>query len=666
MSFSQPTVHCNKVLIIDDDPKQIFVVSRILAKHGYMVEEAHSGEQGLEKAKQSSPDLILLDVVMPVMDGFETCRRIKSDHHLKEILLILLSSQKKSSEYRTQGLDAGADGFITRPFNSAEFVSRIKSMMRIKAVEKKLRVQHQWLRVTMSSIGDALIATDTQKRILFMNNAAESLTGYTAEEARFKSAEDICRIVNEMTGRPVKNPIEKVLQEGRVIAMDDNVGLIGRDRKVIPISDCAAPICNDDGKIIGSVLIFRDITESKAKMDKERQAFEKRLHQAQKMEAIGNLAGGIAHDFNNILSCILGYAELALDDMENTAFLKEYLTEIFTAGQRARELIKQILTFARRSDEELKPIAVDIIAKEVLKFIRSSIPSNIEIRRNIASSSLINGNPTQIHQILMNLCANAAHAMENHGGVLSISLTDVIVDGFSHQAESGLKPGNYIQLKISDTGVGIPPEIIDSVFEPYFTTKKKEEGTGMGLAVVHSIVESYGGNITVRSRLSKGTVFTIHLPVCKKGSLEHKHDTENPQRGSERILLIDDEVQIVKIGKKILERLGYLVHTSTSSVNALKLFRLQPDHFDLVITDMAMPHITGDELAAEFLKIRSDIPIILCTGYSKKLSNANWADAGIKALINKPFTKADMSDTVRRVLDQAKVKREDKVADLSH
>jgi signal transduction histidine kinase/CheY-like chemotaxis protein len=414
---------------------------------------------------------------------------------------------------------------------------------------------------------------------------------------------------------------------------------------IIHVNMSAAIYKDQNGNPIGSVINLRDITEQKK--------LEAQLQQTQKMDSIGHLAGGIAHDFNNILSSIIGYTELAIDDVEKGTLLENNLQEVYTAGKRARDLIKQILAFARQSDEELKPTRVDKIAIEVLKFIRSTIPTTIEIRQKIESESLIMGSPTQVHQFFMNLCTNAAQAMEDTGGILEVGLVDVELDDNSPLIQSGLKPGHYLKATVSDTGPGIAPDIIDSIFEPYFTTKGIGEGTGMGLAMVHGIVEGYGGKITVETELGEGSVFSIYLPITKKRYYRPYEEKDLPL-GTERILLVDDELPIAKMGSQILERLGYQVSVRTSSVEALELFRSRPNDFDLIITDMTMPNMTGDVLAMELIALRSDMPVILCTGYSKKISDEKALQIGIKAFAYKPMVKADLAKTVRKVLDEAK------------
>jgi signal transduction histidine kinase/CheY-like chemotaxis protein len=414
-----------------------------------------------------------------------------------------------------------------------------------------------------------------------------------------------------------------------------------------------SPLKDKQGNVIASLVSFSDITGRK-QAEEMRLRLEEDLRQGQRMESIGTLAGGIAHDFNNILSSIIGFTELSLDGATKGTPLENNLQEVYTAGMRARDLVKQILAFARQSDEERKPIQVDTIAKEVLKLIRSTIPTTIEIRENIESHSVIMGNPSQVHQLFMNLCTNAAQAMEDDGGTLEVGLTDAEHNDPSPLPQSGFKSGNYLKATVSDTGPGISADIIDSIFEPYFSTKGVGEGTGMGLALVHGIVESYGGKITVDSKLGKGTVFSIYLPIAKISEDHRPYEKEKPPSGTESILFVDDELPIANMGSQLLERLGYRVTVRTSSVEALELFRSKPDDFDLVITDMTMPNMSGDQLGVELMKMRSDIPVILCTGYSNKISEEIAKEIGIKAFAYKPIVKADLAETVRKVLNEAK------------
>jgi len=387
---------------------------------------------------------------------------------------------------------------------------------------------------------------------------------------------------------------------------------------------------------------------------------EAQLFQAQKMEAIGTLAGGIAHDFNNILTSVLGYTQLAEGEVPKGSQAERDLQEVVRAGRRARDLVSQILTFSRQTQQELKPLDPVPIIKEVMKLLRASIPATIEIRQRIEKTGAnVLADPTQIHQILINLCTNAAHAMTETGGVLEVALTKVALDSVFASRHPEVAPGDYLLLAVTDTGHGIAPAIMDRIFDPFFTTKKRGEGTGMGLAVVHGIVRSCGGAITVYSEAGKGTTFKVFFPCCT-GDADCERAVEMVvAKGNERILFVDDEPSIVTMGKRMLERLGYSVMSTTSSVEALDLFRDGSGDFDLVITDLTMPKMTGEQLAAELIQIRQDIPIIVCTGYSSTLGECSEAEHGIRAVVTKPLITHEIARTIRDVLDEGAYRREE-------
>ena len=390
--------------------------------------------------------------------------------------------------------------------------------------------------------------------------------------------------------------------------------------------------------------VLRDTTDLKK--------LEIQLQQAQKMEAIGTLAGGIAHDFNNILGGIIGYAELAKMKAPEDSNVIAYLDKMIKSSDRAADLIKQILTLSRQHKQKQRPVQVRHIVKEALDLLRATLPSTIEIRKDLAKDAgVVNADPTQMHQVIMNLATNAGHAMQENGGVLEITLANVELDDLSAEKHLDRAAGSYLRLTVSDTGHGMTSETVKRIFDPYFTTKDTGEGTGLGLSVAHGIVKTHGGTITVYSEPGKGTTFHVYLPLILDEEREEKESEEPLPTGTERILFIDDEEVLLEIGSQILEQLGYKVVTEKSSVQALELFRAEPDRFDLVITDMTMPHMTGDKLARELMTIRSNIPVILCTGHSRLVSEEKAQEIGIKAFVMKPLVMRNLAETVRKALD---------------
>jgi len=402
----------------------------------------------------------------------------------------------------------------------------------------------------------------------------------------------------------------------------------------------------------------KEIAE-RLRMDEEKKHLEKRLLQSQKMEAIGTLAGGIAHDFNNILSAIIGYTEIVLQYIPQSSHSHSNLKKVLKASDRAKDLVKQILTFSRQSEIQPKPIQVKPIVKEALKLLRASLPATIEIKQNLQSFSEVMADPTQIHQVLMNLCTNASHAMRKKGGRLMVSLKEETLDTDFAIGHPDITPGRFLKLTVTDSGHGISSKNIDRIFDPFFTTKTKGEGTGMGLAVVHGIITGHGGALTVKSEIDKGSTFDIYLPIIESDDAV-AIDTEKPlSLGNERILFVDDEDFQIDLGRQMLERLGYHVVTRTDGREALELFRERPDDFDLIITDMTMPNMTGDELGKNIISLRPDFPIIICTGYSQHISEEKAKALGIKGFIMKPIIMKDLAHIVRNVLDLNKNKKLD-------
>jgi CheY-like chemotaxis protein len=370
------------------------------------------------------------------------------------------------------------------------------------------------------------------------------------------------------------------------------------------------------------------------------------------MEAIGTLAGGIAHDFNNILGVIFGYAELAVEEVPPDSRSCKSVKRIIKAADKAKDLVQQILIFSRQVEQKQKPLRIAPIIKEAMKLLRSTLPSTIDFRINIgAEQSVVMADPTQIQQVVMNLCVNAGHAMRETGGILSITLEETRLDA-DEAADKEINPGPYVLLSVKDTGHGIREDILKRIFDPYFTTKEKEEGTGLGLAVVHGIIKKHEGDISVTSVPAQGTVFEVFLPCVEDEAEEPVEELTPVPGGSERILFIDDEQVLVEIARRMLEKLGYRVDARTGSVEAVEAFRNHPEAFDLVITDQTMPNMTGLQLVEEMRNIRPDIPIILCTGFSDVISKENYRSYGIDGFVLKPIIKREIATAIRSVLEK--------------
>jgi len=506
-----------------------------------------------------------------------------------------------------------------------------------KRAEEALRESESKFRNLFDSSPQAIALTEIKSgRLVDINNKFCELTKYPKEE--------IIGLNTTEVGFYLEADRSKFLKElqasGEVNGLE--MKFKAKDHSILH-TIMFARIIQIEGKSF-VLTIFHDITEQKR--------LEAQLQQALKMEAIGTLAGGIAHDFNNILGGIIGYTELAQAQIsKDQPAIALDLEKVLEASDRAKELVQQILAFSRQTDQEFKPVKISLIIKEALKLLRASLPTTIEITLNIKNDATIWGEPTQLHQTIMNLCVNAGHAMQATGGLLEVNLAKIELDLDYAEIPPDLKPGQYLKLTVSDTGHGMHPEVLERIFDPFFTTKEKEEGSGMGLAVVHGIVKSHGGTITVDSEPQKGSVFNVFLPVIEERfELEKRLDEPIP-RGTECILFIDDEKILVDVGKRMLESIGYDVVTRTSGIEALELFKVQSDKFDLVITDLTMPKMTGDELAVELLRIKADIPIVLCTGFSAMIDEDKAKAMGARAFVLKPILKRDIAETIRKVLD---------------
>jgi PAS domain S-box-containing protein len=513
-----------------------------------------------------------------------------------------------------------------------------------KKAENKLRESEEKYRKLVTTAPYGIQFTDIEGKIIFSNPAHHKIQGYADGELIGKYIWDL--MADDAHRAQAKLYYQKLVKEQPLPKVYFNRDRT-KDGREIDVQINWDYIYNSKGDFEGIISIISNITNQKS--------LEIRLQEAQKMESIGNLAGGIAHDFNNILFPIIGLTEMLLEDLPPGSHERENAEEIYKAGIRGSDLVKQILAFSRQSEHKLIPTRIQNVLKEVLKLSRASIPSYIEIDQNIQKDcGMVMADPSQIHQIGMNIITNAFHAVEDKGGKISVQLREAILDD-SDIAISNMESGKYAVLSISDTGHGMSEELIGKIFDPYFTTKEQGKGTGLGLAIVYGIIKEHGGHINVHSEVGKGTTFDVYLPIMDVSNSAENGNIDNQlQTGSERILLVDDEPSIANLEKQILERLGYKVTMCVNSLEALEAFKANPHLFDLVLSDMTMPSMTGDQLACKLIAIRPDIPIIICTGFSERLNQEKAEVLGIKGFLMKPVVKSDMAKMVRNVLDDAK------------
>jgi len=927
-------MHKTTVLIVEDEAIVMADLAGKLKQLGYeVVGTAATGEEAIELGVRLLPNVVLMDIWLKgPMDGIEATEVLQSRIDVPVIYLTAHSDAATLDRAKiTQPF-----GYILKPFEERELATTIEMALYKHQSDRQIREHREWLKVTLTSIGDAVIACDTEGRVTFLNPVAESLMGWTTEEAVGLAIQDVFRIINEQTGQPLEEPVSRVLREGRAVALANHAALVTRDGRTIPIEDSAAPILDAMGQVIGAVLVFHEVTEKRRaqetlreseqryrllfdrnpdgvfaldtegrfvlaneacasitgyaveellqmtfsqlcapndlaktvkhfqrclhepqyqqletalirndgqridlwvagdtlvqngkvagvyctakniterkqtekriqtilqrfytvlssvytglllvsdegriefanqafcnlfqlddspeelvgltspemlakistaylspddavarirkiigqdqpiageevamsngrmflrdfipihvdgrsygrlwhhtditernEMEKElrksrdelefrvqertaelqkaydtlqaeteqRRRLEEQLLQSQKMEAVGTLAGGIAHDFNNILAAILGNAELALDDIDKQNPARQNISQILKATHRARDLVNEILTFSRKSGKEHKPIRLTPLVKETFKLLRASLPTTIKMEMHAAATDdVVLANPSQFQQVLMNLGTNAAQAMSD-GGQMEITVLDARFDSVHTIPDPDMRPGDYVELAVRDTGCGMDDEVQKRIFEPFFTTKAMGSGTGLGLSVVYGIVKSCQGAIRVISKPGEGSTFKVFLPKAEGGAEALAAAKTNLPRGTERILFIDDEEALRVMAEGMLSRLGYKVTTEEDPRSALRLLQDNPETFDLIIADHTMPGMTGLSLIKEILKIKPQMPAILYTGYNNSVDEKRAKTAGVREFLMKPLTRQELAEAVRRALD---------------
>jgi len=632
-----------RILYIDDYELDRELVKDALEKEhgGFEVTEASSQQEFEALLKTHAFDVVLSDFNIAGFEGLQVLEMVRAHDSRMPVIIVTGTG---SEEIAVMALKQGASDYvIKRPRHILKLPRTILAAIEKKTLrdqreksETDLKESEERHRKILENALMGVYQVTLGGKFIFANQKLTETLGYSS----YEELEAINNIA-ELYTRPEERAkvVDEVIRKGFLIGEFE---FRRKDGQSIWVKLHIRKSKNIEGAIVLEG-IMEDVTGIKK--------MEAQLQQAQKLQAIGTLAGGIAHDFNNILSSVIGFTELSLNDVTPGTPLHDNLSEVLLAGHRAKDLIKQIMTFSRKGEQEKKPIQINPLIIETVKMLRSAIPTNIEIEEHVTQEMLtIDANPSQINQVMVNLVTNASHAIDENG-IIEIGLEAVDLDESIKNSYPDLLPGRYAKIFVSDNGCGIVKENLDRIFDPYFTTKDPDKGTGLGLSVVHGIAKTHGGHITVYSEVGKGTRFNVYLPIIDKDEKVQKTAEIPIPTGNERILLVDDEQVILDLGEKTLKQLGYDVVVKNGSVEALALFRADPGRFDLVITDMTMPKMTGDQLARELMKVRPDMPIILCTGFSSKISRKQAEEIGIKGFAMKPLARRDMAIIVRKVLD---------------
>ncbi|MGD2272246.1 MAG: response regulator [Desulfobacterales bacterium] len=632
------------ILLVEDDSAHTELISRAFedSPKAFLLAVAATLKDARSYLAASNPDLVIVDFLLPDGKGTDLLAVKKKTAPYPIVMMTAYGNQNLAVE----AMKAGALDYVVKsegifadmPHIAARALREWNHITQRKQAEKALKEHEALLRAVMaaSPVG---ICLELDQAIRWHNDGLPRILGFTNGSLIGKKFRDFYPDDDEF-----KRTESRLFSEIRVQGIGKaETKWVKENGETI---DCylQSTLLDHSNASSGMIMTITDVSE--------KNKLQQRLIEAQKMEAVGTLAGGIAHDFNNILAAVMGNAEMGLlEEVSDSA--KHNLDQILKATHRAKNLVKQILTYSRKSEPVKKPFRIGPIVHETLKLIRATIPATIEIQPDLEEcTGVIQADPTQINQILLNLCANSAQAMEEKGGMLAVRLMDLNLDSENAGLYPGANPGAYVKLIVTDAGTGIAPDNLERIFDPYFTTKEAGKGTGMGLAVAYGIIKSHGGHIKVYSELGKGTTFEVLFPriISETVTVDEKIDT--PPMGNEKILFVDDEDFLVDLAKRMLEKLGYQVVVKQSPIEALEVFKDQPDKFDIVISDMTMPGLTGLELAQKLMAIRSDIPFILCTGYNERVSEENVKDFGIKEFLMKPLEFKVLAKTIRRALEK--------------
>ena len=665
------------VLSVDDHETARALMRRILTGAGYGSFSAGDGVEALEVLQRVRVDVIIADIMMPRMDGYRLCQAVRRDERLKDIPFIVYTSNYASPADEKLALDLGADAFLCKPASAEtiretlrrvarqprptrppptlamlepallqEYSDRLVAKLEARNCELEqrnevLRESEARYRLLADYAEDFVTLHDAAGRRLYVSPSYYRVTGWAPEELertdwRTRVHPDDLALIEQTRAANLAGETTTVEHRFRC-----------RDGRWRWAEARCKPVCGPDGRVQQLLVWSRDVTQ--------RRDLETLLRQSQKMEAIGLLAGGIAHDFNNILGAIIGNTELARSLPAGSPAAWEYLDSILKASRRASDLVRQILAFSRQQTAKRQPMQLHAMVREALQLMRATLPAAVELQTNLPVSPTVLADASELHQVIINLCTNAWHALQGNPGriVVELAETDVPVD--YARLHPDLRPGRYVRLTVADDGCGMDPATLSRIFDPFFTTKPVGQGTGLGLSVVLGIVKSHDGGIVVTSQPGQGSTFALYFPVFEAEVVEAPAEPQPIPRGQgEHILFVDDEEPLAQLGRTVLERLGYRVTALISAPAALAAFQAQPATFDLLVTDLNMPGTSGADLAEKLLALRPRLPVILTTGFNATMTAATARELGFRELLPKPYGMRSLGEAVHRVLNESK------------
>ncbi len=646
----------SRLLVVEDDAAQLRTLSDMIADEGFTVCACRTAAEALRAARGQDHSVAIIDLHLPDLEGTELLEQLRTiNPHVRVIIYTGYASFGSAKD----ALNCGAFAYVEKLGDPAELIRHIQrasteqvrqyaSELEQAVVQRTAALQESEsrLRAVVDGAIDALLVVTPDGVIDTFNPAAVQMFGYEAVDVL---GQDVLRLFPPAQHEDHRRSLAQALAQAGTTSQGKRVETIGRrqDGSTFPVELGVSVMQVGERCLL--VELLRDLTERK-RAEEDRLRLERQMRQAQKMEALGTLAGGVAHDFNNILVGIRGFTELVLTALPAESMDAGSLQQVLQLTDRASGLVKQILAFSRKREQERQPIDLRRVVQEALTLVRAMVPATVEIRKQQPDEPVIvQADPTQLHQVVMNLCSNAAHAMRTRGGTLTLAI-EAVRTSEADLLTVPLSPGGYYRLSVSDTGHGMTPEVRERIFDPFFTTKGAGEGTGMGLSVVLGIVEGLEGRIHVESEPELGTRFAIYLPRADVSPAKGSKPAAPPVGGKGRILLVDDEVFILNWVSILLRRLGYEVETFSNSVEGLNRFRANPLHFDLVVTDQTMPRMTGAELTRELLQLRTDLPVVMISGFSEQIDAERARELGARDFLMKPFSSVQLADAIRLAL----------------